>query len=668
MKRIIPFITFPPLILAGIAVLAYGVLAPQLGFYWDDLPIGWIRYQLGAEALTRYFSTNRPPLGVLYQSLTSLLPFKPIYWQFLILILRWLSSLLFWGIFQQLFPRRKNLSLIAALLFLIYPGFNQQFVSFVYTSHFFALFFFLFSIFAMLQSFKQTRFSQIWAIVGMLSSAANLLLGEYFFLLELIRIPILWIKLEDISISKERIRRMILTCLPYFIIFLLAIIGRVFFFSNETYEYNLLAEIRVAPLATLWLLFKTVLLSLWTTLIAAWGQAFTLPDFNLQGKITITIYIAIILFSFIATFFAFSVSKKSPKAEGARRDSLILIVLGLFVALLAGVPFWLTGLPVSLGFPANRATLPFMLGSVFVLVGISSLIPQKKLRITLLALLIAFSAGRQFLWADEFRRDWNVQKNLFWQLSWRIPALEENTTILLNEGALKFYADNSLSAPLNWIYAPETDAENIPYMLFYPRTRFGVDSEKLQPEMPLQHDFIAGEFNGNSAQMLLVNFSPPGCLHVLDPELDSANKFISDLLLRDAAPYSRPELILEQGEPEMPNIYAPEPKHGWCYYFQKADLARQHGDWERVVSLGEIAFSSGDHPNDPTENLVFIEAYAHTNAWEDAEQLSLRAKQVSPSYMRPLLCPLWDRIDVDVSNSPEKEQSIARMRDKLSCE
>ena len=191
----------------------------------------------------------------------------------------------------------------------------------------------------------------------------------------------------------------------------------------------------------------------------------------------------------------------------ARKDAFYLIALGIFSALLAGVPFWLTGLPVSLGFPANRATLPFIFGSVFILFGLLSLLPRQNLRIALFALLIAFSAGRQFLWADEFRRDWKVQKNLFWQMSWRIPDLEENTTILLNEGALKFYADNSLSAPLNWIYAPNASEENIPYMLFYPRSRFGVEGEKLAENLPLKHDFIAGEFNGNTSQMLLINFS-----------------------------------------------------------------------------------------------------------------------------------------------------------------
>ena len=169
--------------------------------------------------------------------------------------------------------------------------------------------------------------------------------------------------------------------------------------------------------------------------------------------------------------------------------------------------------------------------------------------------------------------------------------------------------------------------------------------------------------------MLLVNFSPPGCLHIVDPEIDSENKFISDLLLRDAASFSHPELILVEGlsEPILPEIYAPEPKHGWCYYFQKANLAKQRGDWEQVVILGEKAFDSGDYPNDPTENFVFIEAYAHTNAWRNAEQLSLSANRISPSYMTPLLCPLWDRIKAETSDSPEKMRSLVQMRDKLDC-
>ena len=336
--------------------------------------------------------------------------------------------------------------------------------------------------------------------------------------------------------------------------------------------------------------------------------------------------------------------------------------------LLAGVPFWLTDLPVTLGFPANRAMLPFIFGSTLVLVGILNLIPRQTLTTILLTLLIAFSAGRQFLWVDEFRRDWRVQKNLFWQLSWRVPALEEDSAILLNEGALKFYADNSLAAPLNWIYAPETTTAKIPYMLFYPRSRFGADGAGLTKNTPLSHDFIASEWNGNSNQMLLVNFDPPGCLHIVDPALDKNNKFIADLLIRDNASFSRPELVLPEGEAVMPALYGEEPNHGWCYYYEKAGLARQFGEWDEVVRLGAQAFNAGDHPNDPTEYFPFIEGYAHTGDWAQAEQLSMSAYRVSKEYMRPMLCPLWEGIEATLPENPKNASFLMDLRATLKCD
>lgn len=656
----------------AIAALAYGILIPQLGFYWDDLPISWMRYELGQEAMTRYFSTNRPAWGVWYGFLTRFIPHQPLPWQILAFFWRWFSGLLVWGIIRQLLPNKKRLALAIGLLFLLYPGFNQQPVSFVYGYHFTVYSLFLISILAMLWTLNRTRFAKLILSVGLLTSAANLVMGEYFFALDLIRPFLLWIAFQHLPDSKERFRRVILAWFPYLIVFLTAVAGRAFIFNNQIYEYSLLDNLRTAPLLTLWELSKTILLSLWTTLIAAWGQAFIPPDFELQGKVTLVIYLGIILFSFTATLFSLQLSPAhegiDQKSEGASNISWVLIILGVVAVLLAGIPFWITGLPISLGFPANRATLPFMLGSVLILVGCLTFLPNKKLRLFLFTLLIAFSAGRQFLWADEFRRDWNVQKNLFWQLSWRIPAIEEDTVILLNEGALKFYADNSLSAPLNWIYAPDATSDRIPYMLFYPRTRLGQGLPALEEGHPLTHDFIAGEFHGNTSQMILVNFSPPGCVHIVDPELDSRNRFITDLLLRDAASLSRPELILPFGEPQMPEIYAPEPAHGWCYYFQKAGLASQRGDWDQVVALGAQAFNTGDHPNDPTENFVFIEGYAFTGDWAQAELLSRRANRVSPSYMTPLLCPLWERIESNTVDSPEKAESLLQVRENLNCE
>ena len=83
----------PAVLLLITSILAYGILIPQLGFYWDDQPMSWIRYQLGPEAMTRYFSTNRPVWGWLYQVTTRLIPQVPVLWQIFALLWRWLGAL-----------------------------------------------------------------------------------------------------------------------------------------------------------------------------------------------------------------------------------------------------------------------------------------------------------------------------------------------------------------------------------------------------------------------------------------------------------------------------------------------------------------------------------------------------------------------------------------------
>src|SRR5690349_1309434 len=94
----------PSVILLIAAIFVYGLLLPQLGFYWDDLPMSWIRYQLGFDAMTKYFSTNRPVWALLYQVTTRILPQVPIYWQILALLMRWLGAVAVWGIAKKLFP------------------------------------------------------------------------------------------------------------------------------------------------------------------------------------------------------------------------------------------------------------------------------------------------------------------------------------------------------------------------------------------------------------------------------------------------------------------------------------------------------------------------------------------------------------------------------------
>ena len=145
--------------------------------------------------MARYFSTNRPVWGLLYQLTTRLFPQIPIYWQVFALFWRWVTGLLVWAILRELFPKQTRFALGTALLFLLYPGFNQQSEAYLYSHFFIVLSFFLLSLYLMLRAQKE-RF-WLWTSLAMLFSALNLWMHEYFFTLEAARVAILWVFLRD---------------------------------------------------------------------------------------------------------------------------------------------------------------------------------------------------------------------------------------------------------------------------------------------------------------------------------------------------------------------------------------------------------------------------------------------------------------------------------------
>jgi hypothetical protein len=291
MKRILSSLTSPPMVLAIVAVLAYGLLLPQLGF------TGTIRPCLDPllvrpEAMTEYFSTNRPVWGLLYQITTRLFPQIPLYWQVFALIWRWVTGLLAWAILRELFPRQPRLALGTALLFLVYPGFNQQSGAYLYSHFFIVISFFLFSYYLMLRA----RRERYWLKTGfgMLFSALNLWMHEYFFVLELMRPAMIWTALREENLDfRARLRRTLGLWAPYLAVFVAAVLSRLFIFNNQIYEIG--ADQAVT---TPFNIITTIPASLWTVTVAAWAQVFRLPDLATDGPRTTLIYGAIALVTY----------------------------------------------------------------------------------------------------------------------------------------------------------------------------------------------------------------------------------------------------------------------------------------------------------------------------------------------------------------------------------
>ena len=304
----------------------------------------------------------------------------------------------------------------------------------------------------------------------------------------------------------------------------------------------------------------------------------------------------------------------------------------------------LTGLEVTIAYPANRFTLPFMLGVSLLLAGLLMYLPW-RLRLGVALGLMCLAAGRQALWAEDFRHDWATQKTLFWQMVWRAPGIAPNTIVLLNEGALPYYADNSLTGALNWIYDPDNRSTAMDYVLFYPTSRLGNAAE---PEgrhaNPLRFHLggLLRQHLADPGLLLPASGMPAPAGSALDPEnhLDSRRR-----MMREAA---RP--LLQCLDPALTGTRGCRPSTGpnrptaGATTLNGPNLQRRCG-LGAVADLGDEAFRLDDHPNDPVERFVFVEGYARTGDWSRALELSGTSYRVSRAFVGPLLCRLWSRIE-----------------------
>ena len=68
-----------------------------------------------------------------------------------------------------------------------------------------------------------------------------------------------------------------------------------------------------------------------------------------------------------------------------------MVWLGLAALLLGAIPARVAGLTLGLGFPADRLTLPLMLGAGLLIAGLLSLIRRRPVRAGLLAALIGLA-------------------------------------------------------------------------------------------------------------------------------------------------------------------------------------------------------------------------------------------------------------------------------------
>jgi hypothetical protein len=184
------------------------------------------------------------------------------------------------------------------------------------------------------------------------------------------------------------------------------------------------------------------------------------------------------------------------------------------------------------------------------------------------------------------------------------------------------------------------------YILLYSTLRLGPGGfPKLRPDLPVDIPFRTAAFHSSTSNTIVIYFPAEGCLKVLDP-LYANRKTLAALpyMLTDAIFLSDPARILPSAPPpSLPPLLGAEPQNDWCYFYEKAELARQVEDWAEVARLGKQAFGLGLAPQEAYEWLPFIEAEARRGDVDEARKLSVKVSKENP-VLNPGLCEIWDRV------------------------
>jgi hypothetical protein len=653
-----------PLGLLAVCAAAYLPWLAQLGLYWDDWTQLLVPRLYDLSHYWEYFSFDRPFSAWTHILFVPLLGYKPLHWHWLSFTLRWLTTWGMWWTFCQLWPKARPAVTLAAFLFAVYPSFTQQSDAVAYHQHWaqYSLYFLsLGSMAAALRARVNQQIRQFWLYtsLGLFAQGLHLSITEFFIGVELLRGLMIWfLLLEGSDIAPKyartfwmRLKRLALFWALYLLIDLLFVFWRLFLYAGAKNQALLLTEIQSAPLSALLRLLRFAVMDSLYTLVTAWEKVFDLRLFQLSQPSTLFSWLISLAVAGALAFYLsrlYRLWKEAPYDTAWRWQMLLL---GGLVMLLGPAPIWAAGrqlvTPLALDVHTDRFSMVGMYGACLAAaVGIDWLAKDWRRKAVLLAVLAGLAAGFQLRTGNEYRWIWISQQRFYWQLFWRAPYLEPGTAVVVETEPLAQQELFSTSSALNFLYPQPQYPQQVAYWVYKLRPRYEDGfPEGFLPGFQTTHRIF--EFKSAPGASILVQYAPvktASCLWVLRPE-DRAQPDLSPLM-NQAVHLSNLSRISSQERALPPaDLFGAEPKRDWCWYFEKADLARQFSDWVQVVSLGDQVRALGYNPltapsNSPYEWLPFIEGYLHEKRWDEALELTLLSYQVKKQY-GGMLCQLW---------------------------
>ncbi len=656
----------------AVCFYCFGVLLARLGYFQDDWHHIFQGYWYGAEGLRRFLLTDRGPFAYLvYVPFFKALGFVPARWHWSLMLLRFGTVALFWLSIRQVWPGRKALTAWLALLFAIYPIFGLQPLAVAYTLHWAMYLLFMLSLFLMLYSVRLGKWYVPLTAAALVLEAFQLVSIEYFAGLELSRPIFLWLMHSDLR-GRERWRKALLTSLPYLLTLGLYAIYRSEYANLYGYDrfsvLSTLAGLAQAPLSGAVRILQYMVQDFIYVVFTPWYSAIDPQAIDLSRLSTYLIFGSLIAFA-LAAYFVISRLRSQPNDSDLSRIGRQISLAGALSVLLAMLPFWIAGLSI---FQKNqlwsdRLALAAMPGASMIVTGaVMALIDRPGSRNIVLSLLLGLGVSLPVQTARSYQASWDKQEQLYWQLHWRAPALVPNTMLASDQEILFFMGIYPTAFAINMLY-PQAEA--------WPAASYWFDAgmeqvswEQFSAGQPATFSRYTETFSATSQNVVAITFQPglDQCLWVMRPEYAD---------LRDLTPTARAWLSVSdlsriRPAPEAAppaDIFGRELAHGWCYYYEKADLARQYGQWATVAQLWGQATRMGVRPRNSIELLPFIEAYARSGDWATAAKLTKQG-QALPDRSTSVLCDVWRELGSTAAASPERDQTVSTVKKQLGCQ
>ena len=266
-----------PVLLLAVCILSFGILIPWLGYYLDD----WIilnAYNLGGiQRVAEYaFIGNRPLVAWTWSVGLTLFGSSPAAWQLWALLWRWLTVVILWLGWRELWPQAGRQVTMAAMLFAVYPLFRQQASALTYSFHWISYFLYGLSIYLMIRGVRRPAHFKLYTLGSVLAAGIQLFSQEFFVGVELLRPAVLWLALRPaFPDRRERVKRVLMTWAPYLVLMAGYLYWRFGLMPTPGFDRNtpyILSTLLASPTAALGKLAAFLLQDTVETLLGAWYQ------------------------------------------------------------------------------------------------------------------------------------------------------------------------------------------------------------------------------------------------------------------------------------------------------------------------------------------------------------------------------------------------------------